>query len=372
MVVPARHYNEVSRWVDATHLRTRFVFLLVVERSQGVVGGTMSGNRVAARLSFRRDHPLHAWVAAEVNNKFRHVCVDHSADLKQESYALTKNGLIKAGASQHVKDDRTQIDDMSNWVLGWSAEAKISRLESLLGNLAAEKAKLDARDVTLRRLIDQLRGSLTAVAQLLGIDSFSRLDYLAEEKTIAELLDRKKELEDLSEPIKQLIKQLEDVENKITELRARAKQMDQEKGALDKLLSDCRDKLSVLGLYLATRPDFIPEVYRQRIEAIQEPTDITLRNLESVQGTVLSKVQEEAKQQGVIGQKARERMLPQMQSFLRAYPIIVFPSFDRYLAAMISCSNDYSPRHRVFFHHFLVKTFRLVTLSRVLNAGIMA
>jgi uncharacterized protein YPO0396 len=320
MVVPARHYHAVSQWVDSHNLRNRFVFLLVVERSQQQISGSIPANRVAARLNFKRDHFLHAWVATEVSNRFRHICVDNTSELQRENYALTQNGLMKEGTSRHVKDDRRRIDDPSNWVLGWSAENKIRLLEQTLNQLSGQKEDAKARDRALKNRGNTVQGQIIAVANLQTIGRFEAIDYLSEERASLTLTRRRDELREQAEPIKHLLAQKKEIEDRIAEIQEQVQTKIKEISSLQTTLGTCQDHIAELDAELKTQPQFLAGAYRQRMEEFQESPELTLQNVERVRSAVLRKIQTQLKEQEGIISEAKDKILPKMQDFLRDYP----------------------------------------------------
>ncbi len=292
----------------------------MVERSQQQVSGSIPANRVAARLNFRRDHFLHAWVATEVSNRFRHICVDNTSELQRENYALTQNGLMKEGTSRHVKDDRRRIDDPSNWVLGWSAENKIRMLEQTLNQLSGQKEEAKARDRALNGRAKTVQGQIIAVANLQNVGRFELIDYLSEERESVTLTRRRDELREKAEPIKHLLTQKKEIEDRIAEIQAEAQKKVEEIASLRTTLGGCQDQIAELAAELQTQPQFVADAYRLRMEGFQESPELTLQNVERTRTSVLRKIQGQLKELDGIITEARDRILPKMADFLRDYP----------------------------------------------------
>ena len=126
LLVPERHYRIVAKWVNERHLGRPLFFHRV---GLAPVSQRADDPRaVVRRLNFRDELPLAAWVAAEVRRAFPHVCCRDTAELEGETFGLTAQGLIRGG-TRHIKDDRSRLNDRTNFVLGWSPEAKIRALE---------------------------------------------------------------------------------------------------------------------------------------------------------------------------------------------------------------------------------------------------
>ena len=110
----------------------------------------------------------------EADERFGHVCCETIEVFRRETKAITRAGQIKGKGQRHEKDDRTRIDDRTNYVLGWSNEAKIAALDAQIQARAKQCQKLAMVIAALdkeKRAISERTGQLQ---KLSAFTSFCR------------------------------------------------------------------------------------------------------------------------------------------------------------------------------------------------------
>ncbi len=148
LLVPDKHYQAVSQWVDVTHLRGRLVYYRVRPNlARGGVKDFASLDRqsLAKKLAIKPDSAFYDWLEHEIAHRFDLVCCDTQDQFRRETRAITIAGQIKGGNERHEKDDRHRIDDRSRYVLGWTNEAKIAALEKQKKGLELRMSEIAAR-----------------------------------------------------------------------------------------------------------------------------------------------------------------------------------------------------------------------------------
>src|SRR6185437_4280702 len=120
-------------------------------------------------------------------------------------------GQIKSGGTWHEKDDRTRIDDRTNYVLGWSNAAKIAALEKDAGALQARIQKMAAEIARLGRERTALRDRLGMLQQLSVYASFNDLDWGNLAVEIERLESERRQLGEGSDKLNTLKAQLDHV-----------------------------------------------------------------------------------------------------------------------------------------------------------------
>ena len=124
LLVPAEHYAAVSSWVDANNLRGRLVYLRI---GDSPAARTAEPGTLAAKIAIKPGTPFRNFLLDELATRFDHVCCDTLEDFRRYPKALTVNGQLKGGRGRHEKDDRRELTDRRNYVLGWDNHDKISR-----------------------------------------------------------------------------------------------------------------------------------------------------------------------------------------------------------------------------------------------------
>ena len=125
--MPAEHYAAVSGWVDGNNLRGRLVYLKIGESHapRPAEAGTL-----AAKIAIKQGTPFRDFLLDELGSRFDYFCCDTLEDFRRYPKALTANGQLKGGRGRHEKDDRQDLSDRRNYVLGWDNHDKISRFRA--------------------------------------------------------------------------------------------------------------------------------------------------------------------------------------------------------------------------------------------------
>jgi len=216
VLVPDEHYTRVAQWVDATDLRGKLVYYRV-QKQAGVTRARRDPRAMSQKLAIKDGEAFYDWLQRELDERFDHVCCANLEDLRREDKAITRAGQIKSSAKRHEKDDRTRIDDRTQFVLGWSNAAKIAAFErtvagvqSQIQAVAADLAELDAK----RRKLETRLGLLH---QLSASASYGEIDWRSVALEVERLQAERRQLEDGSDVLKTLKGQLERLELAVLE-----------------------------------------------------------------------------------------------------------------------------------------------------------
>lgn len=222
LLVPEKYYRDVAGWVDITHLRGRLVYYLVrmTEKETDI---TLHAESLVRKLSVKPDSPFYIWMENELGRRFDYACCSDIRQFHREPRAITEKGQLKSGGRRHEKDDRRNIKDRSQYILGWSNLEKIRalkkdcrELEGRMQTLAKTLTDLDAQK-------KELNQSLNTLIRLGEVHDFIDLDWKSVTREISRLEEEKKGLEADSDILKTLENQLqrleEEMENTDTDLR---------------------------------------------------------------------------------------------------------------------------------------------------------
>ena len=216
VLVPDEHYGKVAQWVDATEMRGKLVYYRL-QKTTGVLRARRDPRAMSQKLAIKDDSTFYDWLQRELDERFDHVCCANLDELRREDKAITRAGQIKSNSKRHEKDDRTRIDDRTQFVLGWSNAAKIAAFErtvaavqSQIQTVGAELAGLDAK----RRALETRLGLLH---QLSASTGYTEIDWRAVALEIERLQAERRQLEEGSDVLKTLKGQLERLELAVLE-----------------------------------------------------------------------------------------------------------------------------------------------------------
>ncbi|MEV7571542.1 ATP-binding protein [Pseudarthrobacter sp. NPDC089323] len=248
LLVPAKHYTAVSSWVDANNLRGRLVYLRIGDSyaPKAAEQGTL-----AAKIAIKQGTPFRDFLQDELSSRFDYFCCDDLADFRRYPKALTANGQLKGGRGRHEKDDRKELADRRNYVLGWDNHDKIagfrSDLDEVQGNLKVVAGQLDRVNGELGALGRRNRqlGVVGSVAE------FGEISWQATARSIEDLKAEKRALETTSDVLQQLMTkqqqvtaELERLEEKAGKLRERLGANANEAKTLADDIDSCRNTLA--------------------------------------------------------------------------------------------------------------------------------
>ncbi|MDP9998220.1 ATP-binding protein [Pseudarthrobacter sulfonivorans] len=248
LLVPSEHYAAVSGWVDGNNLRGRLVYLKIGESyaPKPAEAGTL-----AAKIAIKQGTPFRNFLLDELSSRFDYFCCDNLEDFRRRSKALTANGQLKGGRGRHEKDDRQDLSDRRNYVLGWDNLDKISRFRAEQDDVQGQLSVVSGQ---LKRVNDAL-GSIGRQNQQLGIigavSDFAELSWQLTVRRIEELKAEKAQLESASDVLRQLTAKEDELAGKLDRLQTKADDVQRRIGSNDgaakdiaEAIEDCREVLN--------------------------------------------------------------------------------------------------------------------------------
>ena len=210
LLVSNEFYSRVAGYVDQTRLLDgrgqgqRLTYLRIGTRSPHQAEPLKSASLVN-KLTYREDHPLTAWVRAEIRQRFDYLACDTIEQFQMANgAAMTRNRHVKSGTSRHEKDDRAQQGDRRNFVLGWDNREKRLALSESIRNDQADLESLRSRSKQLDTKYDHASQALDALDQATKVEDFDTIDNLRHEYRASELRLERQRLEDSDDQICEL------------------------------------------------------------------------------------------------------------------------------------------------------------------------
>ncbi|MFX1818383.1 ATP-binding protein [Pseudarthrobacter sp. CC4] len=251
LLVPAEHYAAVSSWVNANNLKGKLVYLKV--------GGTYSARSagpgtLAAKIAIKQGTPFRDFLLEELAGRFDYVCCDTLEDFRRFPKALTANGQLKGGRGRHEKDDRKDLADRRNYVLGWDNQDKVNRF---LAELEEAKGQLQVAATQLAK-VDGLLGDLGRKNQQLGtvrsIADFGEINWEATARRIEELKEERRALESASNVLQELAAREAALKLDLQKLEERAGKIQQRMGENKKDAENLAEAIAECRSVLAEQP----------------------------------------------------------------------------------------------------------------------
>ena len=327
LLVPERCYPVVSSYVNGRRivdprnprrgLRLEFNRISFIPAPPALTSDEQKF--VFGRLEFQPDHQLSSWVAKTAANRFRYVCCDSIEQFQREIRAVTREGSVR-DAERHIKDDRREISDPSDYVLGWSNEKK---LQSVLREFASIEKSLNEMGSSIQDAEQRerlLTAQLNATDTFLAITAFSEIDFRGTQQQIQCLTEAKATLESSSEARKELKRQIDALSE---EIAARNKSLDDLKARIAILLHEVQretNRLEELRRHLASRPEQDLDLLASRLATLEIGVSPALARIEEAKRTAQNSIQGHVNRRSALITQASTEIQKRMTDFLGRFP----------------------------------------------------
>jgi len=346
LLVPDRHYEAVAAWIDGHHLGTRVVYFRVPATVAPSVRTTRrdSDSLLVDMIELKPGSGFEEWLAAELDRRADHACVERVSDLRHHRKAVTRAGQIK-DRDRHEKDDRRRIDDRRHYVLGWTNEAKI---EALIGHAST----LQRRQANLASVLKQLESQNQALtgqdSALGGLDQYrnwDELDWMSLVGAIAALEDERERIVSSSDILSQLREELESVQEQIKVEEELRTEVERQRGGLDGRRERAEGQLEQVAQLLAGDDLHVAiESFDTLDQLVKTTIGGELRDAEEA-GTVRQRVGDALDQQGRLTSRRQSdlglKIVRAMGDFRARYP-----AETAELDASVEAENEYRDLHR--------------------------
>ena len=363
-------YPRFNALVHRLDLQARVVFYKVPEKWKPALFTSPSPDHLFGRLEIKPDTALGDWIADHLQRQFNHILTEKLDDFQRLERALTGNGLVKTG-ERHEKDDRPESISPENYIFGWDNREKIEHLSEKAKSLesrrrAAEKG-VGANQHRRRALEIKKEGLI----ELAGYTCFQDLDWPSEAARIADLTVQKNRLLESSDALREMERQLAQVNARREQKQARRDELTRVQfGLVEKNRRYQRtlaENQQVLAPWSSEElADFLKCLtpHLPRVE-----TGATLETIDTAHAAVLADIDHRFKKASAGCQKVEKELIRRMGAFKSPDPALLekYPDWtaettnlvldSAYLAEYRSLhtriQNDDLPRYKQRFKQFL-------------------
>lgn len=180
MMVPQEHYKDVVHYVNTHNLKGRLVFFKAFDLESNKQSiSRVEDNSLFRKVEIKSDSRFHKALNDMLLQRFNIPCF---TEAQEDEFRLAREGVSSSGQiksrNRHEKDDRKDLYDRRNYVLGWSNKAKLKVLQQQfvsaqkeLTAAAGKYAKILHESDDLRRKIDVAGRILTDYTDFTVIDT---------------------------------------------------------------------------------------------------------------------------------------------------------------------------------------------------------
>lgn len=242
LLVHDADYSRVAEVMEHIKLGKRVVYYRTIGHEHRY-GERIMPQSLVNKVEIKDDSPFYDWLDAQLRQEHNLICCESVDEFRRTPYAMTRNGQVKMGKMRHEKDDRRDLNNRRNYVLGWSNEEKIRALSSQLIALDEQfgrtKKQFDEQERVLKQLSEQER----AVDELRKHRDFAELDWPRTAAEIEQLEAERKSLTEQSSELSRLEQAIEKTDRALTTKRTEYKKQAEEVGKLKNQTTALAQKL---------------------------------------------------------------------------------------------------------------------------------
>ncbi|MDU2058268.1 MAG: SbcC/MukB-like Walker B domain-containing protein, partial [Dermabacter sp.] len=207
-------YRTFAREIDGMKLRRRVSYNRIntnIKTAPKKLDPRALGTKIEIK-----DGEFHAWLSAEISSRMDYLCAESLEEFTKYPRAVLRSGQIKHSATRHEKNADRQINDRSNWVLGFDNRAKRAVFEQERTRAEQALFEAQARRRDLEKEATQRRHKLFALQAIQAV-TWDDVDAASVARRIANLQDMVRAVEDGSSALTQIARQIDQVEMSINE-----------------------------------------------------------------------------------------------------------------------------------------------------------
>lgn len=326
LLVPDKYYAQVSGYVNASKLMDKRNKGVRLEYFRIPVGSVQNqrieepdANSVVNKIDIKPNTPFGDWLEVELMKRFNLRCVSLE-EFKRQADVITKEGQIKTGRLRHVKDDRRDLWDRRNFVLGWSNKEKMAAIEEYVKELRLKQKALSEALQKLSAGIDQNNSIQATLHQLLGYTNWNDLNWQEEANRKSRLEEELRLLKESNNMLKTLQEQLLVTENEICELNRQQEQIQEEKGKQKERIESAESKQlesrTLSEILLAEEKECLfPQIEKEVGNA-----SFTVHSIDRVRDTLSKTKMDERRSLSEKQSRVRDKIIKQLKEYKNQFP----------------------------------------------------
>ena len=326
MLVPEKHYRQISSYINQRKLTDsrkrglRFEYFKVPATLKYQKYTDIDPDSVVHKIEVKSDSPFEQWLEAELQKRFNLRCVALEEFQRMPSDVITKEGQYKIGNQRHIKDDRRELWDKRNFVLGWSNLEKIRAVEHHLNQLRAAKEEIESRQRQSESEIANNTAAQRKLSQLIAFKDWQAINWKDEVEAIIELQKEKEALQNSNDLLKTLEEQYAAVKAEIIALEEQYNKKVGDRRSQKDHIQKNKDEISECAVAISELDEGIKTVFYPKIEQeIKEVFDTT-KAMDRARETVTKDLNEERKRVSGWQNSVRDKIIQKMKEYKDKFP----------------------------------------------------
>ena len=220
LIVPEKYYQKVNEYVNKNDLKGRIIYQKFNKKDEvSSIFKPAISNELIQKLEFKQSE-FTGWIKSEVENNFEYICTEDLEEFRLCKKAVMKSGLIKNN-NRHEKDDRVEIKERLQYVLGWDNKEKIYVLREQANKINIEITELEKKLTFLKNRQTRIEKEKENLIKFIEFNSYKRIDWWSVLIQVQENTNKIEELQKTNNRINTLKKQRDQILDEIKETKAR-------------------------------------------------------------------------------------------------------------------------------------------------------
>ena len=243
LLVDERQYSVLANHINSTHLGKRLVYYRT-GRPESWQAKPIGANSLVLKLNIK-EGKYADWLQSELRQRFDYACVESFQSFRNADRAITREGQVKHSKTRHEKDDRRNVGDRRNWVLGFDNREKLALFQTQAQELAETIARLDGEIGTLDEQ-DRNRASRAMLCQTLVNLQWQEIDITPLLDRISIIERQVREAQKGNAVLQQISEQIDQQKNFVDQADKDLREVRVEHDSALKQINDCTQKLEAL------------------------------------------------------------------------------------------------------------------------------
>ena len=356
MLVPEKHYYQISNYINQRRLTDnrnkgmRFEYFKVPHSFKPGIHDDVDTDSVVNKIEIKFDSPFESWLETELQKRFNLRCVSLDEFQRMPGDVLTKEGQYKTGNQRHIKDDRRDLWDRRNFVLGWSNQEKIRAVEKHLNELRKEKGEIESK---LRELTNENKNNTSyqaKLAQLTAYTNWQELNWKDEVDAIIQLEKERDDLQNSNNLLKTLQEKSVAIQAEINEQeKLQREKLGDERSNQDKVKS-YKDEIAECSTVVNTLLQEEKHKFYPKVEKEIKDIAYSVKNIDKVRDNIVKELNEDRKRIAGRQSTVRDKIIQKMKEYK-----------DKFPSDSLDLSNDIEARGEYLYK-----------LEKIINEGLPA
>ncbi len=326
MLVPEKHYRIISQYVNTRTMQDRNkrlkldYFSIPYNFNYSSQNNDIDGDSLVNKIEIKPQPLFTDWIQNELETRFNLRCVSLEEFQRQKRDVMTKEGQFKKG-KRHTKDDRHDLYDRMNFVLGWTSNKdKIAALSRHLDALKTGSNNIESKIVSFTTEIKTNTDSQGNLQRILAFTNWYELNWQDEASAITGLEKERNELENSNNVLKTLNERLNSLTKEINELESDRSTTEQTKGNVEGKLKEYYDDVIDCDKTIDLLSPAEREKYFPHIDKEIHDIGLSIKNIARVRDELFKEKSTQRKTASDNQNGIRDKTIRQMKEFNDQFP----------------------------------------------------